>query len=157
MEKVAIFEGRDSQGNLFLTQFIRDYKNTFNITQVNVGCLKCLNDYYNKFINHLSKMENKKNKSKFQLKKKYQGIQLKFGSSIFVKDSNMTDEYGYELLNKHPHGAKLFDKYPKTQKATEAQEKAPEVPGDESLTLTELRAKYPGVKATSKKVFLAKL
>lgn len=45
-------------------------------------------------------MSEQANKSNYALKTKYEGIVLEFGSSIYVDNENITDEYGLILLNR---------------------------------------------------------
>lgn len=111
LDKVVIFKGHDENGNRYLSQFLRDYKEVFNSDLINASCDRCLEDYYLKFTKHLYTMSDKK-KSNYVLKKKYNGIPLEFGSAIQVSNTNMTDEYGEKLLKDHAKGADLFDQVP---------------------------------------------
>ena len=108
LEKVTIFTGKDKDGNRYLTQFIRDYRALSGNTDINIGCNKCLNTYYDNFIKIIKSMSNTKT-TKARIKPKYEGIQLKFGSKIFVTNKTLTDEQAVYLLKNHPHGEKLFD------------------------------------------------
>ncbi|WP_417867948.1 hypothetical protein [Xanthomarina gelatinilytica] len=121
LDKVTIFTGTDENGNRYLSQFLRDYKEAFPGTDPNAGCQRCLDDYYQKLIKHLSIMKTVKNESGFVLKEKYQNIPLKFGSKILVNNSNITKEIGIELL-KRKNGEKLFDKVPDNLEATSDKE-----------------------------------
>ena len=49
-------------------------------------------------------------KSDYRLKLKYEGIQLSFGSTIFVTNENITNEIGAKLLKEK--GEHLFDVIP---------------------------------------------
>lgn len=111
LDKVTIFTGTDGNGNRYLSRFLKDYKEAFPGTDPNAGCQRCLDDYYQKLIKHISIMKTVKNESGFVLKEKYQNIPLRFGSKVLVNNSNMTVEYGRELL-KRKNGEKLFDKIP---------------------------------------------
>ena len=110
-DKDTIFEGKDAHGNRYLNQFLNDYERVFNITDFNAGCKKCLDEYYNKLITHLQ-MGNTTEPKVYQLKAKYNGIPLKFGSSILVNNLNITKEYAEELIKNHPRGIDLFDAFP---------------------------------------------
>lgn len=58
------------------------------------------------------------NNSQYRLHKKREGLQLKFGSSTFVNNNNITDEYAEQLIKRFKAVKKdfqlsdLFDKYP---------------------------------------------
>ncbi len=109
LNKETIFSGKDEKGNRYLSQFLSDYKKTFNPDTINAGCTRCLNDYYTKFIKHLAMSDKtEKTKSGYALKSKYEGIPLAFGSRIFVTNKNITDEMGDTLLANHPLGENLF-------------------------------------------------
>ena len=114
-DKDTIFEGKDVNGNRYLNQFLNDYERVFNITDFNVGCKKCLNDYYIKLITHLQ-MGNTIEPKEYQLKPKYDGIPLSFGSPITVTNANITKKYAEKLLKNHPRGKDLFDVLPKEAK-----------------------------------------
>lgn len=147
LDKVTIFTGKDKDGNRYLTQFVRDYKKVFGNERIEIGCDKCINTLYNNFIKYLNNMKTSKNtKTKAVLKKKYQGIQLCFGSKFFITNANMTQEQAVYLVTKHPHGKKLFDVLP------EMKEKK-----NKDLTNAELHAKYPGLKAAKKADMLAEI
>lgn len=113
LDKVTIFEGRDENGNRYLSRFLSDFKKEFNPDTINAGCQRCLEDYYLKFTKHLSKMGNKKSQSDFILKAKYNGIPLEFGSQTFVNNSNIDAEKALKLLKGHKKGKELFEKLPK--------------------------------------------
>ena len=123
IEKVVIFNGKDENGNRYLSQFLRDYKEVFNPDYVNAGCEKCLNDYYTKFIKYLN-MGNDKEEKKYVLKAKYNGIPLKFGSPVLVTNSNITKQYAETLAKNHPRGKDLFDVYPEEVEKKPRQRKA---------------------------------
>lgn len=116
LNKETIFNGKDEKGNRYLSQFLSDYKKTFNPDIINAGCKRCLNDYYLKFTKHLAMSDKtEKTKSGYALKAKYEGIPLSFGSRTFVTNNNITNEMGDELLKNHPAGEKLFTTIPKKQ------------------------------------------
>lgn len=149
LDKVAIFTGKDKNGNRYLTSFLKDYKRIFHPLDINAGCERCLNDYYNKILNYLTMAPKENKNTDFILKIKYNGIPLKFGSRILVTNANLTDEIGSFLLANHPRGEKLFDKI---GKIVEDEPKK-----DEDLKLKDLRIKYPEISAGSKAKFLIKL
>lgn len=111
IDKVSIFKGKDENGNRYLTQFLIDYKKIFQPKEINAGCERCLEEYYQKIINHLQ-MGKTENTSGFVLKAKYNGIPLEFGSPVLVTNANITKEYGEKLLKNHQRGKELFDKIP---------------------------------------------
>lgn len=144
IDKKTIFEGKDKNGNRYLTEFLKDYKEKYNPQEINAGCSRCLNDYYKKiikFYSAMAKQETKKAKakSKFVLKPMFNGIPLKFGSRTLVSNSNLTDELAKELIKNHPRGEALFSslgetktepdykslipKWPKALKGSEARKK----------------------------------
>lgn len=91
-----------------LVQFLTDYKKEFNVENVNPSCANCLQSYLNDFKKKYKVM----NKSGYVLKEKYQGIQLEFGSSVMVNNTNITKEWAKNLIKNHPLGADLFDVIP---------------------------------------------
>lgn len=115
IDKVVIFTGKDENGNRYLSQFLRDYKEAFGKEEINAGCPKCLDSYYTKFTKHLSKMGEKIN-STYRLKAKYNGISLGFGSNVIVSNRNITDDLAEQLLKNHPRGKELFETMPKAPK-----------------------------------------
>lgn len=115
--KDVVFTGTDEDGNRYLSEFLRDYKQTFDAPNIEAGCARCLNDYYLKLTSTLHKMTKVKN-SGYRLKAKYNGIPLNFGSQIQVFNSNLSDELAEELLEKHPAGAELFDQLPAKKEET---------------------------------------
>ncbi len=116
-DKNEIFNGKDEKGNRYLSQFLSDYQQTFNPEDINAGCQKCLNGYYQKMINHLT-MSNKKkedsNNSGYLLKKKYENIPLSFGSRHLVNNQNITDEMAKALIDNHAKGEDLFQVIPES-------------------------------------------
>lgn len=111
IDKDAIFTGKDENGNRYLSQFLQEYKQVFAREEINAGCKKCLDSYYEKLIKYLTKMGQKK-PSNYKLKEKYNGISLGFGSSTIVSNRNITDKLAEKLLKDHPRGADLFEKMP---------------------------------------------
>jgi hypothetical protein len=104
---VEVLNEKDENGNRLLSEFARDYKSLFN-SEI---CPNC-NDFslkFQKFIKTIQEMKNKNQNSGYVLKKMYENIPLEFGSSIYVNNANLTDEYAETLLKKHPRGKDLFD------------------------------------------------
>ena len=119
VDQVSVLTGKDSNGNRYLSQFLKEYKEVFNRETINAGCQKCLVNYYLKFIKYLHTMPTPKQPTEYRLKAKYNGIPLSFGSPVQVDNNNMTDAYGNQLLENHPKGADLFDAVPDTSKNQE--------------------------------------
>lgn len=111
----VIVGGVAPDGASYLKSFLLDYKQEFNVEIVNPNCRKCLRDYQSKFIKKYGNMENT---SKYRLHKKREGLQLEFGSSIFVNNKNITDEYAEKLIKRFKKAKEnfklsdLFDIYP---------------------------------------------
>jgi len=135
LDKVTILKEKDKYGNRYLNQFILEYKKVFQSDVINISCESCLNNHYNKFIKHLEKMANSKDKqTKAVLLKKYEGIQLCFGSKEFITNATMTQKQAIYLLEKHPRGEKLFQVLPDVEEKTHSQ-----------LKKAELVEKYPNI------------
>lgn len=114
-----IVGGKSADGVSLLELFLKDYAKEFNITTLNASCKKCLNTYLQ---NYKSKMMIMDSNCKYILHKKREGIQLEFGSNIFVNNNNITEEYANKLISKFKTvlGDKfsmdyLFSKYPKEE------------------------------------------
>ncbi|MAX50547.1 MAG: hypothetical protein CMH22_01030 [Methylophaga sp.] len=113
IDKATILTGTDENGNRYLSQFLKEYEQTFQPDMINAGCQRCLDDYYNKFIKYLNTMGTKvKNESGYKLKAKYDGIPLEFGSQTFVRNSTITKQQGDFLLKNHARGEELFEVIP---------------------------------------------
>lgn len=106
----TVFFGSDENGVRFLPEFLQDYQNTFNEIP-EAGCHKCLKRYFTR-LTQKQESEMKTGNSQFRLKKMFDGIQANFGSNKFFRNSTLTDQEAILLLDKHPHGAKLFDIIP---------------------------------------------
>lgn len=117
-----IIGGIAPDGFPYLKYFLIDYKQEFSVEKVNPNCQKCLVDYHNQFIKKYGDMENTSN---YRLHKKREGLQLAFGSSIFVNNKNITDDYAEKLIQKfsslNPDFKldDLFDKFPDQKKEIE--------------------------------------
>lgn len=118
LDKAAIFTGKDENGNRYLSQFLKDYQDTFHPDMINAGCSKCLEDYYLTFTKYLSTMS-KKESTGYKLKEKYNGIPLEFGSPVQVSNANLTDELAEKLIKKHPAGKDLFEVIPEGKEPEE--------------------------------------
>lgn len=87
------------------------------------------------------------------------------GTNKYYSDLNITDEVAIEILKKNPNRKVLFSKMPKGAAKTpsETEENALSKVSSETkkedteLSLTELREKYPDIKARSKDDFLTEL
>lgn len=115
----SIVGGKSADGASLLELFLKDYAREFNITTLNASCKKCLNNYLQNYKSKFRKMDSN---CKYILHKKREGIQLEFGSSVFVNNNNITDEYAKKLIRKFEKakGASfcmdyLFSKYPKEE------------------------------------------
>lgn len=113
----GIIGGKTSDGVRYLELFLKDYKKEFNNTTLNANCRKCLNDYLRKYKDKYNIMDSK---CDYILHKKREGIQLGFGSSVFVNNNNITNEYAKKLVSKFKkvqgdsfEMSFLFSKYPK--------------------------------------------
>lgn len=102
-----IIGGVSPDGTRFLKLFLQDYTALFSEV-VNPSCSKCLNNYLQKY--KLKKFE-MQNNSQYRLKEKYNGIPLGFGSAVLVNNSNLTDEYALELLQRF-EAETIFDVFP---------------------------------------------
>jgi hypothetical protein len=107
-----------------LVEFLKDYSETFNENNLNPSCDKCLERYFNNFKN-LNKMENT---CKYKLHEKYNGIQLDFGSNVFVTNDNITDKLALQLIKNK--GAHLFAEIPESPEPEEKSEKKPKAKKD---------------------------
>lgn len=115
----TIIGGVAPDGGKYLKSFLIDYKTEFFVEVVNASCPKCIKDYHNEFIKKYGTMENK---SQYRLHPKREGLQLEFGSSIFVNNKNITDDYAEKLIEKYSKLREdftldyLFSHYPKETK-----------------------------------------
>lgn len=115
MKIETIIGGKTADNISYLKLFLIDYKNEFHVENVNASCQKCINSYHTEFIKKFTKMENI---SKYKLLPKREGLQLEFGSSIFVSNRNLTDEYAeiliarYKAIKADFKMSDLFEIYP---------------------------------------------
>lgn len=92
-----IIGGVAPDGSPLLKHFLIDYKQEFSVQVVNASCHKCINEYRHEFVKKYGDMENTSN---YRLHKKREGLQLEFGSSIFVTNKNITDDYAEKLIKR---------------------------------------------------------
>lgn len=137
-DKGAIFRDKSKNGLLF--QFLQEYKEEFG-GSVNAGCHKCLERYYNNYVN--STIMSTAVKCDWTLHLKYNGMQIGANGQP-IRNGEMTNKIAKELHDWHPNGDSLFSKMPAEKT-------------DDDLTLAELRAKYPDITANSKAKFLEKI
>lgn len=94
------------KGGLLVT-FLTEYREEYNLKTISASCGKCFLTYYQNYLNSIPMAEVKKVKCDYQLHKKYENITLKFGGKR-VRNRDLTNEIAIELIEKHPHGEKLF-------------------------------------------------
>ena len=102
-----IVSGATPNGVSYLKMFLTDYAREFNETDLCVSCQGKIVTYHRNWCKKFNKM---KNQSDYKLKLKYEGIQLSFGSTIFVTNENITNKIGEQLLKEK--GAHLFEQLP---------------------------------------------
>lgn len=105
-EKLVIFRDK-SKGGL-LSQFLKDYKAEFG-GSINPSCMKCLNTYYTNFLKKYTMSD--KAEHGYILKAKYNGIKSKTTGRP-CRNDDLTEAQAIDLIEKHPHGAELFDAIP---------------------------------------------
>jgi len=106
-DKGTIFRDKTRDG--LLVNFLKDYKQEFGGTII-AGCMKCLESYHYEFTKKYI-MEQKKQAHKFELKQKYNGIQLG-ATGQPRRNGEMTEAQAIELLEQHPAGKDLFEVIP---------------------------------------------
>ncbi len=104
-----IINGRNGQGGRFLVEFARDYQRRYN-SSLCISCKGKLEQGIRKFLTQDTM--DKGTNSGYVLKKKYEGIQLGFGSQLVLTSINLTDELARRFIEKHPLGEALFEKMP---------------------------------------------
>lgn len=113
-----IIGGVAPDGSPLLKHFLIDYKKEFSVQVVNASCHKCINEYRHEFVKKYGDMENN---SQYRLHKKREGLQLEFGSSIFVTNKNITDDYAEKLIKRFSdikpdfELSYLFSQFPETK------------------------------------------
>ncbi|MBL4820126.1 MAG: hypothetical protein JKY98_03910 [Gammaproteobacteria bacterium] len=99
---------------------MKDYVSEFG-GSVSPSCMKCLNKYYNNFINKYSNMGVEKHHG-FVLKGKYNGIKSSVTGRPY-RNGDLTEKQATELIEKHPHGRDLFASIPASYDAPKKVEK----------------------------------
>jgi len=134
---------RDKSRDGLFVNFIRKYEAEFG-EKVIVGCGACLAKMYNNFINKYMSTD-KKEISGYVLKLKYNGIKSKTTGRP-CRNEDLTEKQAIDLIEKHPHGANLFDKIP------DSYYKSIEVVETEQIETTkEVKTPQKDIKRTSKK------
>jgi hypothetical protein len=108
-DKGTIF--RDKTRGGLLVNFLKDYKQEFGGSII-AGCMKCLESYHYEFTKKYI-MEQVEKTHDFELKQKYNGIQLGANGDP-RRNGEMTEAQAIELLEKHPAGKDLFEVIPKS-------------------------------------------
>lgn len=147
-DKQTIFADK-RRGGLFVT-FLKEYRDQFKVS-VNANCPGCFETYYKNYLNSIKPKEKMstttKSKCDYELHKKYENITMKYGGAR-IRNRDLTNKLGKEILENHPHGAKLFVRMP---------EKVEAKIEDADLSFTQLKTRYPDIKTNSKKNFLIKI
>ncbi|MDV7399001.1 hypothetical protein RZS08_46765, partial [Arthrospira platensis SPKY1] len=102
-----IISGQNADGVSFLKLFLIDYSREFSEFNLCASCENKLVNYHAKWCKRFKIMGRK---CDYRLKLKYEGIQLEFGSTVFVTNENLTNEIGAKLLKEK--GEHLFDLIP---------------------------------------------
>lgn len=115
----TIMGGKSRDGQRYLKLFLQDYTALFG-GKVNPSCSKCIKNYLNKYKSKLFDMDSN---CDYKLHKRFNGIQMGFGSNKILSNNNLTNELAQRLIEKHKaihekKGTKfnisfLFQKYPK--------------------------------------------
>lgn len=92
-----VISGKSADNVRYLQLFLSDYAKEFNNTTLNASCKKCIADYLRKYKSKFTIMDNK---CDYVLHKKREGMQIEFGSSVFVNNTNITNELAEKLVNK---------------------------------------------------------
>lgn len=117
--KSAVFG--DTSRNGLLVNFLKDYSKQFHTGKLTPSCGSCRATYWNNYLN-LFKMNKEKVECDYKLHAKYNGIRLTINGNP-IRNGEMTNEIAKQLLEKHPHGANLFEVIPKEEPKKEV--KAP--------------------------------
>lgn len=114
-----IIGGKSADGVSLLGLFLKDYSKEFNTKTLNASCRSCISTYLK---NYKSKFRQMDNKCDYVLHKKREGLQLDFGSNIFVNNNNITNDRALKLIKRYKkaQGDKfelsyLFEAYPKEE------------------------------------------
>lgn len=111
----AVFSDLSKDG--FFVNFAREYKSQFGKI-INVGCPSCRAKAWDDYLK-LFKME--KSKSNYELKAKYNGIQLGFNGKP-MRNGEFSDPEARKLIKLHPKGEDLFSIVPKKEVKKELKE-----------------------------------
>ncbi len=170
-----IVGGKNLDGSSMLQSFLKDYAKLTStlLSSLQPGCPSCLSKYYREYTLKTQIMSNECN---YVLQKRYNGLPLAFGSKVLLNNTNLTDEYAEQLISRYLdiyesreddfEPSLLFTKYPANWEDAQFEKEEVHVtsagsqeqePEDAELTLSQLRKKYPGIKAGSAKSFLEKL
>lgn len=113
-----IIGGKTADNISYLKLFLTDYSKLFS-TKVNPGCKNCLQSYLQKYKSKIYEMQND---CEYRLQARYNGIPLKFGSSTFINNSNITNEFAEKLMERYTklyeakgevfNPSTIFEKYP---------------------------------------------
>lgn len=114
LNKFEVFENR-----VLLTRFAKEYEGIFG-ERINVGCRRCLNEAYQKIINYKNKDMEKVNDCDYLLKAKYEGT---FWKGNPIRNGDLTNKVGNDLLKNHKAGALLFERIPKVKTETKVKVK----------------------------------
>lgn len=159
----TILKGKDEDGQPHLHKVINLYRKIFG-----EACSSCPNKILG-YIRTLKSLNPDKMETTYKLKGTVSILDKLTGQHI--SNHNINDDVAVRLLSQNKNRSRLFSKLPKdweeqADKYTPPakkdavlgsdQEESGEKPLKE-MTLTELRALYPDIKATSKKAFLAKI
>ena len=109
-----IVNANNEDGIRFLELFLRDYKSLTGKTKVNATCPSCILSYIRDYKSNFNTiMENNVNKKLgFQVKKKYLGAPLGFGTGKFIQDEYPDEATVAKILERHEPD-KVFQKVPK--------------------------------------------
>ncbi len=152
--KAEVFRNRN-----LLASFLKEYNNHFGV-KLNPSCSSCRTEYWNNYIS-LNTETMVKVECKYRLKAKYNGITMT--DLVPILNGEMTDEKAKELLLWHPAHELLFDILPDEVEIGKIVDNVAEIvviqipKKNEDLKLSELREKYPDIKANSIKKFLKKI
>lgn len=108
----AVFSDKTKDG-LFV-QFLREYEREFG-EKINPSCPKCRARYWDNYLKSFEMAIEKKAKSGYVLKGKYNGIQLGHGGKP-MRNGEFTDAEAKKLIKIHALGEGLFSVIPEEPK-----------------------------------------
>lgn len=97
------------RNKVVLLSFLKEYKQYFKTGNLTPSCSSCKTKYWNNYTNLFIMKE--KTECDYILHQKYNGIQLGTNGQP-IRNGEMTNEIGKELLENHPRGKDLFSKIP---------------------------------------------